>query len=89
MAEERHLLYVGDYSTTVKVFDLRQAQAGGRATPLMRVPNAPVFAGGACPVGALHCDTSAGVLLSSSIGWWTANKEVRGSVGVTGGWLRE
>ena len=38
----------------------------------------------------LHCDALTGVLLSSLIGWWTANKEVEGRErGGTGGRLGE
>lgn len=76
-AADGHLLYVGDYSSsTVKVFDLRSGGGTGGAAsllpPLTAIPNSPSFCGDVCPVGALHC--GGGVVVSSSIGWWTANR---------------
>ena len=71
-APDGHLLYVGDYSSTVKVFDLRGGSAASLLLPLAAIPNSPSFCGDVCPVAALHC--GGGVMASSSIGWWTANR---------------
>ena len=79
------LLYVGDFSSTVKVFDLRRLPPLGDGSsplsqtisPALAIPNAPVFCGDACPVAALHrlpVPGSGGMLVSSSIGWWTPNR---------------
>ena len=81
-----NLLYVGDFSSTVKVFDLRCLPPLGDGSsplqtisPALAIPNAPVFCGDACPVAALHRlpvpgSSSGGILVSSSIGWWTPNR---------------
>ena len=80
------LLYVGDFSSTVKVFDLRRAWDAGGSSPLqtippaVNIPNAPAFCGDACPIAAMHRIPSygggggGGFLVSSSIGWWTSNR---------------
>ena len=84
---------MGDYSSTVKVFDLRSSSnssgGGGGILPLEPVaiiPNSPAFCGDACPVAGLYRspaagavsggsgDVCGGLLVSSSIGWWTANR---------------
>ncbi len=46
-----------------------------------RLPNGPSFAGDACPTAGLWSCGRASVLLSTSIAWWTENREVR-----AGGW---
>ncbi len=57
------------------MYDLRRG-GGDLLPPVSELPNAPAFAGGACPVAALRCIGGAapGVLVSSGIGWWTGNK---------------
>mmetsp|Transcript_40449 Transcript_40449/g.89866 ORF Transcript_40449/g.89866 Transcript_40449/m.89866 type:complete len:280 (-) Transcript_40449:168-1007(-) len=65
------LLYVGDFSSTIKVFDLRTLVP----LPSLKLPNAPIFAGAECPVAALHYSAAGKVLVSSSIGWWTNKRE--------------
>lgn len=42
-----------------------------------RLPNGPSFAGDACPTAGLWSCSRASVLLSTSIAWWTENREVR------------
>ena len=87
MLPDDNLVYVGDYSSTIKVFDIRSSSSRNSneettISPLSAIPNSPAFCGDACPVAALYRSPTSvgarggggGVLVSSSIGWWTANR---------------
>ncbi|MEW5302463.1 MAG: hypothetical protein WDW36_005245 [Sanguina aurantia] len=89
-----HSLFVGDCSSSIKVFDLRAlpvldpaSRVGThrsgedldssvpRLLPSSHIPNVPTFAGDVCPVAGLWHSAKQGVLVSSSIAWWTENTE--------------
>ncbi|PNH07303.1 Mitochondrial division protein 1 [Tetrabaena socialis] len=76
-------LAAGDCSSTLKLWDLRMLTKQSAPAP-RRLPNAPGFAGDSCPTAGLWHGARSGVLLSSSIAWWTANKQASGEMGGAG-----
>lgn len=82
------LLYVGDFSSSVKVCDVSEllSGSGGQAAgqkprplqQLRRLPNADAFAGDECPLAGLSVSPAAGVLVSSAVSWLEpSNEELR------------
>ncbi|GAX80018.1 hypothetical protein CEUSTIGMA_g7457.t1 [Chlamydomonas eustigma] len=66
-----HTVYIGDYSSTIKEYDLRgTSRKLLQLQPVSTIPNVPKLAGDICPVAALHLHAEAGILVSSSMGWW-------------------
>ncbi|KAF5835679.1 WD40-repeat-containing domain protein [Dunaliella salina] len=85
LAASSHLLYVGDYSSSIKVYDMRKLAGPSHAVPPMaRLPAAPsadAF-GDVCPVAGMIVDPKAKILLNSGIAWWSDEHwEVGGLIG--------